>query len=424
MARESAIKAIHETMFGLQGKLIFLQEQYSVYHDNYSSEAMELLGVAEAYNKAVSAAYENKEFDNLSDSELDEMLSLSRQVSQLYGLGVDFSAAETVINDDSFWKIYKNKDNTIIRVEYGQNAAYVQIINHKGQIEKTVQRRTDLGGFSRSLLEAAGEEAYNNAKKIEMIETIMLDDGLFYINKEEGWIEKQKYFERMTPSDFLTIQDYKDVTVKAVYDDSKGELTFTYTAGGKTENLFVIMASNNQKERQWPTKSGNNVFPSEAATNAETKEIEMKTMPDDGTTPVDYIPGKFPKGNWKITAFEKQAEKNSKGERINSEYGPYKIRTDAFRYVEAWEEYIDEERKKKWRKKTDKNGIVIKTRDSGLLIHGGGWSESSLDNQKGSNKYTDTTLGCIRISNLDVLLIVKILQEYLNKKGYIELEVK
>ena len=256
------------------------------------------------------------------------------------------------------------------------------------------------------------------------LQNTMLDDGLFYINKEEGWIEKQKYFERMTPSDFLTIQDYKDVTVKAVYDDSKGELTFTYTAGGKTENLFVIMASNNQKERQWPTKSGNNVFPSEAATNAEKKEIEMKTMPDDGTTPVDYIPGKFPKGNWKITAFEKQAEKNSKGERINSEYGPYKIRTDAFRYVEAWEEYIDEERKKKWRKKTDKNGKVIKTRDSGLLIHGGGWSESSLDNQKGSNKYTDTTLGCIRISNLDVLLIVKILQEYLNKKGYIELEVK
>ena len=208
MARESAIKAIHETMFGLQGKLLFLQEQYSVYHDNYSAEAMELLGVAEAYNKAVSAAYENKEFDNLSDSELDEMVDLSRQVSQLYGLGVDFSAADTVVvNDDSFWKIYKNKDNAIIRVEYGQNAASVQIINHKGQIEKTVQRRTDLGGFSRSLLEAAGEADYNNAKKIEMIETIMLDDGLFYINKEEGWIEKQKYFERMTPSDFLTIQD-------------------------------------------------------------------------------------------------------------------------------------------------------------------------------------------------------------------------
>ena len=256
MAREPAIKAIHETMFGLQGKLIFLQEQYSVYHDNYSPEAMELVGVAEAYNKAVSAAYENNEFDNLSDSELDEMVDLSRQVSQLYELGVDFSAADTVVvNDDSFWKIYKNKDNAIIRVEYGQNAASVQIINHKGQIEKTVQRRTDLGGFSRSLLEAAGEEDYNNAKKIEMIETIMLDDGLFYINKEEGWVTKESYFARMTAKDFLSIQDYKDITVKAVYDDSKGELTFTYTAGGKTENLFVIEASNNQ----WKAK---NVLPS------------------------------------------------------------------------------------------------------------------------------------------------------------------
>jgi hypothetical protein len=410
MARESAIKAIHETMFGLQGKLIFLQEQYSVYHDNYSAEAMELLGVAEAYNKAVSAAYENKEFDNLSDSELDEMVDLSRQVSQLYELGVDFSATDTVVvNDDSFWKIYKNKDNAIIRVEYGQNAAYVQIINQKGQIEKTVQRRTDLGGFSRSLLEAAGEEDYNNAKKIEMIETIMLDDGLFYV-EEKGWIEKQKYYdEKITAKDFLSIQDYKDITVKAVYDDSKGELTFTYTAGGKTENLFVIKASNNQMNREFPTKSGKNV-----------DEVRA-----DISNPVPYIPEKFPKGNWKIIAFEKQAEKNSKGERINSEYGPYKIRTDAFRYVEAWDYVFDEDLDTKiWKKRLDENGNVIKVKDSGLLIHGGGWSESSLDNQKGSNKYTDTTLGCIRISNLDVCLIVETLQSYLNKKGSIPLEVK
>ena len=410
MAREPAIKAIHETMFGLQGKLIFLQEQYSVYHDNYSPEAMELLSVAEAYNKAVSAAYETKEFDNLSDSELDEMVDLSRQVSQLYELGVDFSAADTVVvNDDSFWKIYKNKDNTIIRVEYGQNAAYVQIINQKGQIEKTVQRRTDLGGFSRSLLEAAGEEDYNNAKKIEMIETIMLDDGLFYV-EEKGWIEKQKYFdEKITAKDFLSIQDYKDITVKAVYDDSKGELTFTYTAGGKTENLFVIKASNNQMNREFPTKSGKNV-----------DEVRA-----DISNPVPYIPEKFPKGNWKIIAFEKQAEKNSKGERINSEYGPYKIRTDAFRYVEAWDYVFDEDLDTKiWKKRLDENGNVIKVKDSGLLIHGGGWSESSLDNQKGSNKYTDTTLGCIRISNLDVCLIVETLQSYLNKKGSIPLEVK
>lgn len=193
---------------------------------------------------------------------------------------------------------------------------------------------------------------------------------------------------------------------------------------GKTENLFVVKASNNQKKRQWPTASGNNVFPSDIADAKEREKVEMKTMPDDGTTAVDYIPGKFPKGNWEIIAFEKQDEKNTEGKRINVEYGPYKIRTNAWREVEAWEEYKDEFKNKKWRKKTDKSGNVIKTRDSGLLIHGGGWSESVIDNQKGSNKYTDTTLGCIRISNLDVMLIVKVLQAYLKTKGYIVLEVK
>ena len=327
-----------------------------------------------------------------------------------------FSPTEHFSSPDT-WKIYLNTNKKISKVEYGTDKTKAQIINSDGMIGAVIEMvGTDYEGkgFAKKLLTAAKLET-TEAANLELQNT-MLDDGLFYINKEEGWVTKESYFARMTAKDFLSIQDYKDITVKAVYDDSKGELTFTYTAGKKTENLFVIKASNNQKERQWPTKSGNNVFPSEATTSAEKKKIEMKTMPDDGTTPVDYIPEKFPKGNWKIIAFEKNGEK---------EYGPYKIRTDAWREVEAWEEYLDTKvYKKKWRKKTDKNGKTIKTRDSGLLIHGGGWSESSLDNQKGSNKYTDTTLGCIRINNLDVLLIVKVLQAYLNEKNYIELEVK
>ena len=327
-----------------------------------------------------------------------------------------FSPTEHFSSPDT-WKIYLNTNKKISKVEYGTDKTKAQIINSDGMIGAVIEMEgTDYEGkgFAKKLLTAAKLET-TEAANLELQNT-MLDDGLFYINKEEGWVTKESYFARMTAKDFLSIQDYKDITVKAVYDDSKGELTFTYTVGGKTENLFVIKASNNQKERQWPTKSGNNVFPSEATTSAEKKKIEMKTMPDDGTTPVDYIPEKFPKGNWKIIAFEKNGEK---------EYGPYKIRTDAWREVEAWEEYLDTKvYKKKWRKKTDKNGKTIKTRDSGLLIHGGGWSESSLDNQKGSNKYTDTTLGCIRINNLDVLLIVKVLQAYLNEKNYIELEVK
>ena len=105
------------------------------------------------------------------------------------------------------------------------------------------------------------------------------------------------------------------------------------------------------------------------------------------------------------------------------EYGPYKIRTNAWRWVEEWEQYTDEYGEVNWRKRKDKEGNIIKSKDAGLLIHGGGYSKSNLDNKKGANKYVDNTLGCIRISNLDVLLIVEILNTYMSIKKSIALEV-
>jgi len=235
---------------------------------------------------------------------------------------------------------------------------------------------------------------------------------LFYINKEEGWIEKEKYFERMTPKDFLTIQDYKDVTVKAVYEDDKGELTFTYTVGGKTENLFAVKASNRQKKRQWPTASG------------ELSSYPIYTMPNSKGKPiVPYKPEKFPIGNWKITAFEKNGAE---------EYGPYKIRTNAIRNVIGYKAKKDKNKiLVGWEEiKNDKSENEV-FEDGHLLIHGGtgkiveNLSEvEKLDARKGTNDYMGTTLGCIRICNLDVYLIVDVLSNYLNVKGNIELEVK
>ena len=238
------------------------------------------------------------------------------------------------------------------------------------------------------------------------LQNTMLDDGLFYINKEEGWVTKESYFARMTAKDFLSIQDYKDITVKAVYNDSKQELLFTYTAGGITNTLFKLKASNNQRKRDFPTRLGDNTF---------VEEDTMKTMPNDGTASVPYIPGKFPKGMWRITAFEPDG---------TQDYGYYKIRTNAWREVEAWEEYKNEKGRSEWRLKRDADGNIVKTKDAGLLLHGGGWSQSVLDNTRGSNAYTDPTHGCIRLENIDVLLIVEVLQEYLNTQGFITLEVQ
>ncbi|MCR5436396.1 MAG: hypothetical protein K6E97_04950 [Treponema sp.] len=309
------------------------------------------------------------------------------------------------VNKDC-WKIYLDNTNSIKKVEYGIDKTKAQLIYSDGTISDEIimtGEKYDKYGFAKKLLVAADMKV-NEENNINL-QNIMLDDGLFYVNKDKGWIEKERYFKEMTPEDFLTIQDYKDVTVKAVYDDNEGKLTFTYTAGGKTEELFVITASNNQKDREWPTASGKKTF---------VKTDQMRTTPPVNSYEVDYIPSKFPKGNWKITAFEENGAQ---------EYGPYKIRTDAWRWVDVWEQYTDEYGELNWRKKKDKEGNIIKAKDAGLLIHGGGWSESDLDNKKGSNKYTDTTLGCIRISNLDVLLIVKVLDAYMSINKYISLEV-
>lgn len=352
------------------------------------------------------------DFENLDSEGHKQLLLKCGLLSEKYSLGVrvpkDVEVQEESIPlSEGCWKVYLDKCSNVCKVEYGSDKNKVQIISPNGIAwSETLMKGAEYDGkgFAKKLLTAAGIET--TEKNDLMMQNRMLDDGLFYINKEEGWIEKEKYFERMTPPDFLSIQDYKDVIVKAVYEDTKGELIFTYTVGGKTENLFVIKASNNQKERQWPTASGTN-------NTIDLNDI-MYTTPLYGETKVPYIPEKFPKGNWKITAFEKSFTK---------EYGPYKIRTNAWRWVDVWELAENKKKRLEWRLKRDSNGNIIKAKDSGLLIHGGGWSESALDNKKGTNKYTDTTLGCIRISNLDVCLIEKTLNAYLNIKK-IDLEVK
>lgn len=84
-----------------------------------------------------------------------------------------------------------------------------------------------------------------------------------------------------------------------------------------------------------------------------------------------------------------------------------------------------------WEKIKNDKGENEMFEDGHLLIHGGtgriieNLSEvEKLDARKGTNDYKGTTLGCIRICNLDVYLIVDVLSNYLNVKGNIELEVK
>lgn len=359
------------------------------------------------------------DFENLDSEGHKQLLLKCGLLSEKYSLGVrvpkDVEVQEESIPlSEGCWKVYLDKCSNVCKVEYGSDKNKVQIISPNGITRsETLMKGAEYDGkgFAKKLLTAAGIET--TEKNDLMMQNRMLDDGLFYINKEEGWIEKEKYFlEKITAKGFLTLKDYKDVTVKAVYEDDKGELTFSYIMDGKTENLFVVKASNRQKKRQWPTSTG------------ELNSSPIYTMPNSkGKLIVPYKPEKFPNGKWKITAFEKND---------TEEYGPYKIRTNAIRNVTGYKAKKDDNKILiDWEKIKNDKGENEMFEDGHLLIHGGtgriieNLSEvEKLDARKGTNDYKGTTLGCIRICNLDVYLIVHVLSNYLNIKGNIELEVK
>lgn len=359
------------------------------------------------------------DFENLDSEGHKQLLLKCGLLSEKYSLGVRVPKDVEVLEEsiplsEECWKVYLDKCSNVCKVEYGADKNKVQIISPNGIAgSETLMKGAEYDGkgFAKKLLTAAGIET--TEKNDLMMQNRMLDDGLFYINKEEGWIEKEKYFlEKITAKGFLTLKDYKDVTVKVVYEDDKGELTFSYIMDGKTENLFVVKASNRQKKRQWPTSTG------------ELNSSLIYTMPNSKGKPiVPYKPEKFPNGKWKITAFEKND---------TEEYGPYKIRTNAIRNVTGYKAKKDDNKILiDWEKiKNDKDENEV-FEDGHLLIHGGtgriieNLSEvEKLDARKGTNDYKGTTLGCIRICNLDVYLIVHVLSNYLNIKGNIELEVK
>lgn len=359
------------------------------------------------------------DFENLDSEGHKQLLLKCGLLSEKYSLGVRVPKDVEVLEEsiplsEGCWKVYLDKCSNMCKVEYGSDKNKVQIISPNGITRsETLMKGAEYDGkgFAKKLLTAAGIET--TEKNDLMMQNRMLDDGLFYINKEEGWIEKEKYFlEKITAKGFLTLKDYKDVTVKAVYEDDKGELTFSYIMDGKTENLFVVKASNRQKKRQWPTSTG------------ELNSSPIYTMPNSkGKLIVPYKPEKFPNGKWKITAFEKND---------TEEYGPYKIRTNAIRNVTGYKAKKDDNKILiDWEKIKNDKGENEMFEDGHLLIHGGtgriieNLSEvEKLDARKGTNDYKGTTLGCIRICNLDVYLIVHVLSNYLNIKGNIELEVK
>jgi hypothetical protein len=117
----------------------------------------------------------------------------------------------------------------------------------------------------------------------------------------------------------------------------------------------------------------------------------VRTIPDN----LPYDPQPFPKGLWKITGIE--WHKGSRFDRYT--YGPVKIRTDAWQWVNIWSldadgDYLREKEKR--------------VQDTGYLLH---YSEFN------------TTLGCIRLNSPeDAIAIAEAIAEAM-KYTQVQLEV-
>jgi len=117
-----------------------------------------------------------------------------------------------------------------------------------------------------------------------------------------------------------------------------------------------------------------------------------RSIPDD--KPYDTRP--FPKGLWNVTGVEWRKKYGFDP----YTYGPVKIRTDAWQYVNVWE--------------LDKDGDYLRetsrqVRDSGYLLH---YSVST------------TTLGCIRLASAeDAEMIGEIIERLLGRGEAVQVEV-
>jgi hypothetical protein len=111
----------------------------------------------------------------------------------------------------------------------------------------------------------------------------------------------------------------------------------------------------------------------------------VRTIPGD----YPYDPQPFPRGAWRVTAVEWQKEKGFDPRT----YGPVKIRTDAWQWVNVWELDNDGD----YLRETEK-----RVKDTAYLFH-----------------YTafNTTLGCIRLySPGDAIVIANIIARALDRE--------
>lgn len=426
--REFAEKLISVTLEQYSKELEQMDYDYFYKKKVLNSTEVNLIkdGQNAAFSEAMLHLTTDNWLDRLNHTGIEELFDKCQEIAfRMYldcRLDYPDSGKISIINDDDTntvednnWRINIDSNNKIVNIKYGK-ADNVEIIQNN-----TVLHIFNLlsykGGLSSKFSEIYASCKYGNKYDPLAIEDILLNSGIyfFWYKDDNGsnlkeWLPKEDYIKTKSDEEFSNIDLEKtQVTVTAEYKKGTNKLKFYYQIQGKSKKLlFDFLASNNQKNREFPTRDN---------TNDPTHEI-LYTC----TSPKHpYIPQPFPSGTWKIQTFDT----------INDPlYGHYIFRTNATQKVEIWEKAEKETVLKNGEKKKiiflqkakDSNGNQLYVIDSGYQIHGGGY-KNETDSLR-SNQYIKNTEGCIRLQNIDTEIIYNTLLSYKNKYKYIALEVQ
>ncbi len=425
-------------------------------------------------NKDYSSAFRKLNwtiFENLSSESYEKFLLKCKKISDQYELDVRIPANIEVIGEGNFEKIIDDKvltklpQNTITKINVGGKISYtieydrkvpiLNFIDNDNKESSVIDKSKDL---YRNFADALGiQDKIGN----DELKEAMLDNEYCFV-ENVGWLKQSEYNQHLLgirESGELSGQNYQygiynnlknaitnhridyidalseekanestkrkwkelinknetttdNFELKVLYKGSEKKLRVYYRIKGDDSSKIEILcidALSSVLARNCPVGSDLNLSPKKAKPN--TICTTSSTLPSNNNR--YYIPKIFPCNNnsspWHINGIS-----SGKG---SSDFGLWKIETDAYQMVNVWEYDYEEEL---WRQ-TDEM-----VRDEGYLIHGGDGSSrdpqqyNEIDKLKGNNRYYTTTRGCIRVNNKDVVLLKSIFENNLP----IELEVK
>ncbi|GHV57139.1 hypothetical protein AGMMS49579_22600 [Spirochaetia bacterium] len=349
-------------------------------------------------------------------------------LARLFDLDIkdDLRDTSVYINIQTF-KITNEVVNTVRKnvseINRGERVLYT-IVNQNGEKPGNIKEFAITWKVEENDLEIL-DSASNAIKNI--VDFDKSDRGITFAN--DGFYEVRAFMKSKKNNDYhsMSFMQYvgikepsNNTTTDMVLSSSIEEIWSVFKTDDELLNFYSRGKDEPKREEKpfFSIKARSFVTP-RSFPNIENRQDEEGTMiltvPGDNPRRA-YLPEAFPLSE-PGTPWEMWLDTDYAGGL--EEYGPCKIKTTAYRYVDPWK-FEDE----LWQKDTESAPV----RDEGYHIHGGGYTGSLSKSSSytgpysplGNNRYNDTTWGCIRVTNSDLTRMVNFIFKQWDKTIYLE----